>query len=83
MNIQEAAQLAAQTGEAIYREKGEPPYVCIIPTNVAGGCILTRDDPNRYRPGWRWQPGLDDLIADDWCVTGITDRRWATESILK
>jgi hypothetical protein len=68
MNIQRAAMLAKEIGEGMYRHD-RFPYVIIIPTNTAELCMVSSGNKDSgICP--RWQPSLEDLIADDWKVPG-------------
>lgn len=66
MNIQDAARLAHEKGTAMHR-----PLLgrrcCIVPTNTVRGCLLVQGT-NARATGFRYQPTLEDLLADDWEV---------------
>ncbi|HBI1515219.1 TPA: MW1434 family type I TA system toxin [Staphylococcus aureus] len=68
MNIQEATKLATERGIAIKRKSYEGS-AAILPTNVGNyQCLViagkySTDDKIAHAG---WQPGTDDLIADDW-----------------
>ena len=71
MNIQEAARLSHKTGKPMTRGSFAFP-VTITPTNSPECCIINRkSDPLAHAP--RWNPNLDDLTSDDWCVPGAHD----------
>ncbi|EHL7166296.1 DUF2829 domain-containing protein [Staphylococcus pseudintermedius] len=71
MNIQEATKLAMKKGKSIYRKdlrnkglRGE-----ILPTNdLYHGMLYTIPDKKSYKQ--RWQPLAEDLVSDEWFVTG-------------
>lgn len=66
MNIYEATKKAQKKGRGITRKKWMPgPDVRIIPTNSPALCLLI---PYEWdgEVGKRWEPALDDLIANDW-----------------
>jgi hypothetical protein len=65
MNIQQAIANASLKGQSIYRESRPNSY--IHPTNTPECCIVTNEE-GHLSP--RWEPKLDDLLADDWGVTG-------------
>lgn len=69
MNIQEAAKRASAKGQGMYRESWPASCAHVIPTNTPNRCILN-PTPKHECLGMRWQPGLDDLVADDWAVSG-------------
>ena len=72
MNIQKAAALAQSSGTGMARH-GWPGLVrTIIPTNHPVCCMLVSTKKD-ITPAVRWEPQLDDLIADDWYVPGITE----------
>lgn len=69
MRIHEA--ICARSAEEPYitREKwtnvfGFPAPVKVVPTDSPDGCIVLSVADNRRF--CRWQPTLDDLVADDW-----------------
>lgn len=68
MNIQKASRMAKMINGYIWRE--DIGKVFIKPTNSADCCIvmINKDDFKR-----RWQPTLDDLIANDWKVFNESD----------
>lgn len=71
MNIQEATKLAMKRGKSIYRKdlrnkglRGE-----ILPTNDSyHGMLYTIPDKKSYKQSW--QPLAEDLVSDEWFVTG-------------
>lgn len=81
MNIQEATKLAIEKDAFISRE-GSPfdRYLRIKPTNADGGCLLVPTEQykqdlllegtNKTHSKW-WQPYAEDLMADDWYVSGL------------
>ena len=65
MNICEAAKLAiAQKAYIVRAEFAD--HLMIQPTNTESYCMISRIDGMHRSP--RWQPSLEDLIADDWTV---------------
>lgn len=71
MNIQEATKLAMEKGKAIYRNdlKNEGLRGEILPTNDSHhGMLYTIPDKKSYKQ--RWQPSAEDLVSDEWFVTG-------------
>ena len=69
MNIRDAIIQAKKEGRGITRESyGQHPLM-LLPTNSVS-CVLVipfKDDQFKTK---RWNPNLDDLIADDWYVYG-------------
>lgn len=65
MNIQQAATLAFAKGTTMYRENNPPGWE-IKPTH-ARDTLTCSIHAREEAP--RWQPTLDDLLADDWRVT--------------
>lgn len=65
MNIFEAAKLAFAQNKCITRSEFSD-FFRIQPTNTESCCIISRADGTNMSP--RWQPSLNDLIADDWEV---------------
>ncbi|HCY8319035.1 TPA: DUF2829 domain-containing protein [Staphylococcus aureus] len=71
MNIQEATKLAIQQGKSIYRKdwrnnglRGE-----LLPTNdTRHGMLYSIPDKKSYTQ--RWEPLAEDLISNEWLVTG-------------
>lgn len=75
MFIHEATRRALQNDGMIYRKsaKGEcaDVYAKIKPTNSYDTCILVVFFSNWDKKSCRsWNPTADDLIADDWEVSG-------------
>lgn len=76
MYIEEAVKESIQTGSTIIRKadkKGEERFLTRIhPTNSSVGCVLyfSRDGKN-LESGPRWNPVLEDIIADDWEVEEV------------
>ena len=67
VNIQDAAKIAHEKGKGIRRKHRYWEDLIIIPTNTCGGCYI--DQPqSKTRPMRRWQPELEDLLADDWQI---------------
>jgi len=81
MNIQQATKLALDTNQYISREGSLfDKYVRLQPTNTDGGYLIIAVNQHAKQgkakgmintPGKRWQPYAEDLIADDWYVTGL------------
>ena len=68
MTIQEAARKAHELGTGIYRASEMESRTYIVPTNTCACCIVA--GMQKERPNARWQPQLNDLLADDWVVYG-------------
>ena len=68
MNIQEACREAQASGQGIYRTSEMKRACVLVPTNTAA-CVLIFAEHKPYA-GLCWNPTLDDLLADDWQVTG-------------
>jgi hypothetical protein len=66
MNIKEAAKQASENGQSMFRES--MPDIYIFPTNTPECCIMAKSARPFCTP--RWELQLDDLLADDWGVTG-------------
>ncbi|MFT9005523.1 MAG: hypothetical protein ABF991_12585 [Liquorilactobacillus hordei] len=67
MNISEAAKQAQKEGRGIARHRDDPRPPMFIATNTTAGVIILPDYKNA---NINWQPTLDDLVANDWFVTG-------------
>lgn len=73
MYIEEAAKESIRTGNPIIRKADkigdERFFTHICPTNSSVGCIIyfSRDGEN-LESGPRWNPALEDIVADDWEV---------------
>ena len=69
VNIQEAAKKAREAGSGIYRASQSEMYNFVIPTNTCSCCIVaSMKHDGKHHP--RWNPALNDLVADDWEVYG-------------
>lgn len=72
MNIQEAVKEAHEKGLAIRRNTSDRDqiYCVIVPTNTRSSCLIDCDYYGEYpaRVERRWNPLLEDLLADDWEV---------------
>ena len=68
MNIQAATQKALESGGRITRRLWNGSFH-IRPTDGPDCCICYAEG-KRCAP--RWNPYAEDLVADDWEVTGIT-----------
>lgn len=73
MNIYEAAKVNQLCGTGMFRSNDDPFWEigCIVPTNVIGMECIVRNGCREAAP--RWQPSLDDLIAEDWHVRRTYD----------
>jgi len=80
MNIQEAAKRSAKTGKPMFRKSKVNTIraLTFTPTNGPDCCIVNIQPLNTSIPDClkpkaqsipRWEPQLNDLIADDWEVT--------------
>ncbi|WP_179394945.1 Thoeris anti-defense Tad2 family protein [Lacticaseibacillus absianus] len=69
MTIGEAINKAVEQQKGITRESWMPRPMFLIPTNTTAAVLIvsSRDED---RPGKRWEPFSDDLIANDWIVYG-------------
>lgn len=72
MNIQEAVKEAHEKGLAIRRNTSDRDQIdcVIVPTNTRSCCLIDCDYYGEYpaRVERRWNPCLEDLLADDWEV---------------
>lgn len=68
MNIREAVIEAKPNEYGIYREAWGD-IICIYPTDTVDCCIIVS---KRFRPGPRWNPSQEDLLADDWNVKRVS-----------
>lgn len=70
MNIHEAIEKAMPLGKGIRRQswRQHDNPTMIIPTNTSSGFIM--DNLESKNPARRWQPKAEDIIADDWEITG-------------
>lgn len=76
MTICEAARLAHETSAGMFRmQDGLWERMTILPTNTAALCIAISKLSSNV--GRRWEPNLDDLLAEDWAVRDYGDMREA------
>ncbi|MTV23776.1 Thoeris anti-defense Tad2 family protein, partial [Staphylococcus delphini] len=71
MNIQDATKLALEKGKSIYRKdlRNKGLRDEILPTNDPyHGMLYTIPNKKSYKQ--RWEPLAEDLISDEWLVTG-------------
>ena len=73
MYIQEAAKQAVEINGVISRETNEKDYTELFhpikPTDSYGACLIIEvKDGKAVRMGERWNPTVEDLLADDWEV---------------
>ena len=66
-----ATMQARLYGRTIRRSGWHPSLPSILPTNTYNGCMTVPMEGRRA--AFRWQPKLDDLIADDWIVNPEED----------
>lgn len=74
MNIQKVAKEAIECGGSFYRKTamcyGEEKRVVITLTAPIYTCtIVVMKNGVPIRSGKDWNPSMEDLIADDWCVS--------------
>lgn len=74
MKISDATLLACETQKGITRRSWMPKEPIILPTNSNSGCIIQPYSISSSL-GARWQPAVDDLIADDWIAVGILSEK--------
>lgn len=65
MNIQDATHEAMKKGRGIRRRSWGENGPILIPTNTQY-CVIFTTSENKILP--RWNPDLDDLLAEDWEV---------------
>lgn len=68
MTISKAIKNALPLGRGITRKAWGRNPATILPTNTTESCLYISHHDNGIAP--RWQPRLDDLVADDWEVYG-------------
>lgn len=70
MTIIEATQKALESSTGIYRDDWSEymPNLFLIPTNTESGFLL--DGIEDMKPGRRWNPHTEDILANDWRVLG-------------
>lgn len=58
-------------GRGMYRDAWPdgPNGVLVVPTDTVSRCILLPPAGDDRPVGECWEPCLDDLLLDDWCVT--------------
>lgn len=74
MNIQKATRIALTTGQFITRETKYFKRYRILPTksdscfvvHIAKEYVDQMDE--KYIPGKRWNPKVEDILANDWVV---------------
>lgn len=65
MNIRKAIKKAQIHGSGIARRSWSPQWGWLLPTNSEFGILLMPYEfDGEISP--RWEPSLDDLLADDW-----------------
>ncbi|PMD71464.1 Thoeris anti-defense Tad2 family protein [Companilactobacillus nuruki] len=69
MNIRKAIIKARAKQKGITRQKWMPYAATIIPTNTSSCFILVPFDEDD-RIGRRWNPTAEDILANDWQITG-------------
>lgn len=67
MEIKKACLEAKKKGRGITRHSWMPQPITILPTNTEDCCLILSNDGRKIA---KWNPRLDDLIADDWIVYG-------------
>ncbi len=67
MNIKEACELAKKEGRGITRKSYGPRPTMYVPTNTDSCVLIVPFDEGSFKIQ-RWNPKLDDLIAEDWYV---------------
>lgn len=68
LTIKEACEKAQKEGKAISRHSWGRHGIRLIPTN-SWNCVIIIDGANNKLVESRWNPYLEDLIANDWYVT--------------
>ena len=80
MDIQTAVLVAMEerklmVRESVYEEFGHT--TAIRPTNSYDCCQLVKIDSNHIKEAYRyWNPTASDLMANDWIVIDIGERKW-------
>lgn len=67
MSIKKACKKAHKEGKAISRRSWGKYGMRLIPTN-SWNCVIIISGSNNKPISSRWNPKLEDLIADDWYV---------------
>jgi len=77
MDIQKATRIALTTGQFITREAEEFKPYRILPTN-SDDCFVVHiakeyinQMGEKYIPGKRWNPKVEDILANDWTVKSL------------
>ena len=79
MYLHEAVKKAKESGRGFIRQsymtrresiKETDNTVWFYPTNSIVGVIIVTAHNSEDSITPRWQPNLDDFLADDWCVYG-------------
>ena len=65
MYIREAIRKAQSDKKYVARKPMVEIGIKIQPTNGPDCCVISKKGKS---PAPRWQPGAEDLMADDWCV---------------
>ena len=69
MNIKDAIIQANKKGRGITRRSyGTHPRM-LLPTNTASCILIVPFEDNQFKTK-RWNPRMEDLVADDWYVYG-------------
>lgn len=68
MNIKDACELAQKEGRGITRKSYGPRPMILIPTNTNSCVLIVPFESGSFKTK-RWNPKLDDLIANDWYVS--------------
>ena len=68
MSIKKACKKAQKEGKAISRKSWGKHALRLVPTNT-WNCVIMMTYGDAKPNGSRWNPYLEDLIADDWYVT--------------
>lgn len=76
MSIKKACKKAHKEGKAISRRSWGKYGMRLIPTN-SWNCVIIISGSNNKPISSRWNPYLDDLIADDWyvCIQAVVLRK--------
>lgn len=73
MNIHKAIKKAQLHGGGIARNTWSSQWGWLLPTNSEFGVLLMPYEADgKISP--RWEPSLDDLVADDWKIIPATDQ---------
>ena len=78
MLIHEAIRKAQQAPSIVTRQGFGGRYFLLISRNTRD-CIWVGSE-GLAKPGYGWEPTVDDLLADDWDVTTVAGIEWPAEA---